>query len=777
MKKIFLLSLTLFCLFIELSAQNRFTISGYIKADENSEDLIGVNIVCIEQNKGTITNEYGFYSLTLDNTTDSLTIVYSYLGYSMIRQRIKGGENQTISHRLTNDGKQLNEVVISADSYEEKINNTQMSVEKLTMEEMKLIPVLFGEVDLIKTLQLKPGVKSGGEGSSGLYVRGGGPDQNLVLLDDAIIYNASHLFGFFSVFNSDAIKEVELYKGDFPAQYGGRLSSVLDVKLKEGNKNRFAGTGGIGLISSRLTLEVPIQKEKSSIILSGRRTYFDVFTRAFNEANKNSPDFTPIPDYYFYDLNLKANYEFSEKDRLFFSAYYGRDVFGFRNNSFNIDFNWGNTAISTRWNHVFSPRLFSNLTLYYAGYQYEIKNRVDIFSFRIASGIQDYTAKLSFDYLPTDRHSIRFGVDYTYHTFEVGRVQGGSDDGVVNFNSATNLFAHEMAVYITDDFELSERWRLNMGLRWSAFSNRGQWYQGLEPRFSARYKISDNASIKASIARMYQYLHLVSNSGASLPTDIWYPSSDVVYPQISDQVALGASITLFEGKFLLNNELYYKEMQNQVDLKDGASIFGNPQLEQEFVFGKGWSYGNEIYFEKKTGKLTGWIGYTLSWTWRQFGESNGNRAINDGSPFFPRYDRRHDVAVVLMYKLSERLSLSAAWVYNTGNAYSLPTERVLIQGPPGGQNTVVPIFRERNGFRIPDYHRLDLGVVWKMKPRKHWQSDLTFSVYNAYNRRNAYFVYFEELKDPQNENITTGFRARQVALFPIIPTITYNFKF
>lgn len=754
-------------------AQSKVKVSGYVKDAKTGEDLIGATVQIAGTTQGVVTNAYGFYSINLP--AGSVSLVFSYVGYTSATRKITPANQLVLNVNLSPQQKQLDEIVVKADGLREKLNTTQMGVEKLTAKELKTIPVIFGELDIIKALQLKPGVSSGGEASSGLFVRGGGPDQNLVLLDEAQIYNASHLFGFFSIFNPDVIKAVDLYKGDFPAQFGGRLSSVLDVKMRDGNKRKFSAAGGIGLISSRLTLEAPIQKDKSSFILAGRRTYFDVFTRAINRANEGNENFNPIPDYYFYDLNAKVNYELGKKDRLFLSGYLGRDVFGFKDDNFDFSFKWGNTAAALRWNHVFNSALFANTTLSYTTYEYEIANNFDIFNFSLGANIKDYSAKVDFDYLPNNKHVIRFGAHYTHHDFTLGRLRAGSSDGSIDFGSETRLSGNEAAIFITDDYNINERWRVNMGLRLSGFENQGETYGGIEPRFSARYKLNSTVSLKASAARMYQYVHLVSNSGASLPTDIWYPSTKLVNPQRSDQVALGGSILLFDGKLLISNELYYKDMDNQLDLKDGAQIFANPNLEGEFVFGRGWSYGNEIYIEKKEGRTTGWIGYTLSWTYRKFGASNGNLPINGGAPFFPRYDRRHDISAVISHKFNERLTFTVAWVYYTGNAISLPPGRFLLQDVTGGDPTVVPRFQQRNDLRMPSYHRLDLGLVWKFFPR--WgESDLTFSIYNAYNRLNPYFIFFEEIKDPNNDQ-TLGFQAKQVSLFPVIPSITYNFKF
>jgi hypothetical protein len=562
-----------------------------------------------------------------------------------------------------------------------------------------------------------------------------------------------------------------LYKGDFPAQFGGRLSSVVDVKLKDGNDQCFSGSGGIGAIASRLTLEGPLIKDKSSFMLSGRRTYFDIFTRQLNKANAEKEDYDPIPDYYFYDMNVKVNYELGKRDRLFISGYFGRDIFKFKGDNFNFDFKWGNTTGTLRWNHIFNPRLFSNTSFVVSDYNYSIQNKFDIFKFTLGSSIQDVSGKTDFDYMLNNNHTFRFGAQYTYHNFSVGRLQAGSDDGRVSFNAGQNLFGSQMGMYASSDWSPDTQWRLSSGFRISGFESRGKWSGGIEPRLSARYRLNQKTSLKASAARMFQYVHLVSNSGASLPTDIWYPSGRVVQPQRSDQITGGVSTLLGGSKFLLTNEVYYKWMKNQIDFRDGAQLFVNPELESEFVFGKGWGYGNEIYLEKKEGRTTGWLGYTLAWTHRKFDE------INDGRRFFPRYDRRHDISMVIMHELSRRLSVTATWIYGSGNAISLPVGRFIVQDINGSNFNlrVIPEYLERNSFRMAAYHRLDLGLVWKFK-RRWGDSDLTFSVYNAYNRRNPYFIYFEELRD-KNTDLITGFKAKQVSLFPVIPSVTYNFKF
>ena len=747
-------------------AQSRFTLSGYVKDAISGERLIGANVFDRRSAKGASTNEYGFYSLTLN--ADSVWLTVSYTGYQAFALKMALSATQTLNINLDPLEKTLDEVEIEGETYEDKVNSGQMSLTEVRVEDAKILPVIFGEVDIIKTLQLKPGVQSGGEGTSGLYVRGGGPDQNLILLDEATVYNASHLFGFFSIFNSDVVKNVELYKGDFPAQFGGRLSSVLNIKLKEGNRTKLSGQGGLGVIASRLTLEGPIRKGKSSFLLAARRTYFDVFTRAANRANQGRSNWEPLPDYFFHDFNFKANFDLGKKDQLFLSSYLGRDVFGLRNDNFRFGFRWGNTTTTLRWNHLFSPKLFLNTSLIFSDYNYRITNSFDIFSFTLASRIRDFQGKADFDWYALDSHHVKFGGTVTHHGFVIGRLNAESEDGSLNIGLGNDYAATEFGAYVNDDFTVNDRIRLDLGLRFSGFQNGKNTYTGWEPRVSATVKLREHLSAKASYAGMYQYVHLVSNSGASLPTDIWYPSTGRVRPQFSQQVAGGLSASLLDGQLLLTNETYYKWMQNQIDFRDGAQLFANPNLENEFIFGRGWAYGNEIYLEKRRGRTTGWIGYTLAWSWRSFAE------ITDGRAFHPRYDRRHDITVVVMHRFNRRLSFTGTWVYGTGNAVSLPIGRFLLQDAPGSPNQIIPIYTDRNGFRMAAYHRLDLGLVWKFFPR--WgESDLTFSLYNTYDRRNPYFIYLASKRNDNGQVV--DFEARQSSLFPIIPAVTYNFKF
>ncbi|MEO7176139.1 MAG: TonB-dependent receptor [Saprospiraceae bacterium] len=771
MKCIYLLFLTLF--FVPLHAQQVVVISGICKDASNGETLLGANVELVSTIYGTTSNDYGFYSLSIP-AQDSGTIRCSYLGYDAQEYRLPLMANQKLQIRLNPGSSSLQEVVVTANSNQERMLSTKMSVERITVQQAKLIPALFGEVDIIKTIQLKPGINSGTEGSSGLFVRGGNLDQNLIILDEAVVYNANHLFGFFSTFNADAIKDVQVFKGGFPAEYGGRLSSVIDVQLKDGNNQKFAGSGGLGLIASRLTLEGPIQKDKSSFIISGRRTYVDLFTRAINKSNKDNPESTPIPNYNFYDLNAKLNFQLGEKDRLFFSGYLGQDVFKFEDNAFDFDFNWGNTTATARWNHIFSNKLFSNTTATFSDYQYTIANRVTGFSFKLDSKIRDYRLKTDFDYALNPKHSLNMGLEMTYHEFTVGRIKAGTDNGDISFSAGQLLDGIEYAAYVADEWTATEKLKISTGLRLSAFSNEGQFYARPEPRIAARYLLDERWSLKASYAKMNQYIHLVSNSGISLPTDIWYPSTKNVKPESSDQFALGVNYLLGKG-FLLNHEVYYKHYSNLIDFVDHAQLFANDDLEQEFSFGKGYAYGTEFSIEKNEGKLTGWIGYTLAWVKR------GEFSFMDGRYFSPRYDRRHNLTVVAMYQWNKRISTSATFIFGNGDKGWLPAGRFAFQDVPGGQfQPVVPVYGDRNTFQMPDYHRLDLGIVIKFFP-KWGESDLTISVYNAYSRRNAFFIYLAPEYASGNENpvleVPERIAAKQVTLFPILPSLTYNFKF
>lgn len=775
MRIILLAFIALFSIIYGASGQKNITISGTMKDAESGETLIGAYIDLPGLQTGASTNQYGFYTLSIA-PTDTVTIVFSYLGYQSIEKTITAKTDTKLNITLSPSGKDLQEVVIQAESYKDRINSTQMSVEKINVADAKLLPALFGEVDIIKTIQLKPGIQAGSEGSSGLFVRGGNLDQNLIILDEALVYNANHLFGFFSTFNSDALKDVQVYKGGFPAEYGGRLSSVIDVKLREGNNQKFKATGGIGLITSRLTLEGPIIKNKASFMISARRTYIDLITNQINKANEKTEDYNPIPAYNFYDLNAKVNYQISDKDHLYLSGYFGRDVFKFNSDNFNFLFDWGNSTGTARWNHIFGPSLFANTTFTYSNYQYNIKNSVTGFDFSLGSQIEDVNLKTDMTWRINNANNLKFGVNGTYHEFTVGRLKAGSDNGSISFQSGQTFFGTEYGAYVSEEYEPNNKFKLTTGLRLSGFYSGKNNYFRPEPRISAKYSLTERLSVKGSYARMVQYVHLVSNSGISLPTDVWYPSTKIVKPEISDQIATGLSYLLGKG-FLVTNEYYYKHYNNLVDFVDFARLFANNDLEQEFTFGKGYGYGTELSIEKNEGKLTGWIGYTLAWVKR------GEFSFMDGRYFSPRYDRRHNLTVVGVYKINKRFNFTWAFIFGNGDKGWLPQGRFFMQDVGGAPITpIVPVYGERNTFQMPDYHRLDLGFVVNFF-HKWGSSDLTLSIYNVYNRRNAYMIYLAGV-DSKGDEITGGGSevpvkvvAKQVSLFPILPALTWNFKF
>ncbi len=785
-----LITLLLFFSFV-IFGQEEITISGTLSDAESGETLIGASVIIRPNSIGTTTNEYGFYSITIPKVSDSLEIEFSYVGFQPQSRRIL--PNQTILLNIElSTGIQLQEVVVKANSYKEQLNSTQMSVEEISTAEVKVIPALLGETDILKTIQLKPGIPSGSEGTTGLFVRGGGNDQNLIILDEAVVYNANHLFGFFSTFNTDAVKDLKVYKGGFPAQYGGRLSSVIDVRMKEGNNRKFSGTGGIGLITSRLTLEGPIQKEKSSFIVSGRRTYVDIFTRAINKQNEDDPDYDPIPDYFFYDLNIKANYQLSEKDRLFVSGYFGRDKFGFEGDFFDFSFDWGNATGTARWNHVFSPKLFSNTTFTYSDYQYNINTKVTGFSFKVGSDVKDANLKTDFYYAPNNRHILRFGGNVTYHKFNVGRLKAGSDDGEVSFSTGQTFDGLQFGLYFADEYEPNSKFKINSGLRVSGFANDGNWHLRVEPRIAAKYSVNERLTLKGSYARMHQYVHLVSTAGIALPTDVWYPSTERIKPQTSDQIAIGGSYLI--GKdFFLTNEYYFKYLDNQLSFVDWADLFANDELEETFAIGKGYGYGFELGLEKKVGNLKGWAGYTLAWIRRgKFKTINDQVFTSSPDGYFqPRYDRRHDVSIVTMFdfgkqlqnSVKKRFTISATVVYGSGDKAWIPPGRAAILDVYGGEfQPIVPDFGDtRNNITLPYFLRADFGLVLNFDP-KWGESDLTFSIFNVTNRRNAFFIYLEPVIQEQDflgtiQEIPVGVKAKQVSLFPIIGSLTWNFKF
>jgi hypothetical protein len=764
----------------------KFTISGYVKDSLNGETLIGASIAVNGKTKGINSNQYGFFSLTLE--AGDYKLACSYIGYQPKLFELKLDGNKQINIELLPRVNLSQEVVVASKKRDANVKNAQMGKFTLPIEQIKSIPAFLGEVDLLKTIQLLPGIRNAGEGSAGLYVRGGGPDQNLILLDDAPVYNTGHLFGFFSIFNSDAIKNVSLIKGGMPAQYGGRLSSVLDIAMKEGNNQKFQLEGGIGLIASRLSIQGPIKKNKASFIVSARRTYIDALSKPFIKSGSQFYG----SGYYFYDLNAKVNYRFSEKDRLYLSGYFGRDVFDFVNGkqSLNVNIPWGNATGTLRWNHVFNKRLFGNTTAVYNDYNFTFKAAQNRFEVKLASGIRDISLKQDFDLYPFSNHKIKFGGLFTYHQFTPSVVSGKQDSVVFKPNNAQIKYANELAIYLQDDWEINDKLKINAGIRYSGFQQIGAYkiyktdangnrldstvykkgqgvktFGGFEPRLTLRYALNDETSIKASYTKNYQYIHLVSNAGTTLPTDIWVPSTYRVKPQISNLFAAGLFKNYKDNMYETSIELYYKRMQNQIEYEEGYTPNTLQDTEIFFTFGKGWSYGTELFINKAKGKLTGWIGYTLSWTWRKFA------ALNFGEKYPAKYDRRNDLSVVGAYELTKKWKLSASFVYGSGNAATLPQRFYIING------ILTQEYSRINQYRLPAYHRLDLSAI--LTPNKNakrkWKSEWVFSIYNAYSRQNPYFIYFDQ--DGSALNGTLKIQAKQVSLFPIIPAVTWNFKF
>lgn len=767
---------------ISASAQDKVTLHGYIKDSLTGETLIGANFNIRTEGKGIVSNQYGFYSITLKKGT--YTFLCSFVGYQPKEITIDLNQDRELDILLLPNSAYINNVTVTTRKRDNNVKAAQMGKFELSVATAKALPAFLGEVDILKTLQLLPGVRNAGEGNAGFYVRGGGPDQNLILLDDAVVYNTGHLFGFFSIFNSDAIKNVTLIKGGIPAQYGGRLSSVVDVAMKEGNQNKTQIDAGIGLIASRFAIQGPLKKNKASYMISARRTYIDALMKPL--IKKTSEYYGS--GYYFYDLNAKMNYQFSDKDRLFLSGYFGRDKFNFNNSkrSFKTEIPWGNSTATLRWNHIFHKKLFANTSLVYNDYKFSLDGIQNNFHLNLSSGIKDLTAKTDFDYYPSPEHKLKFGVQYTFHTFLPNVLNGNQDSTVFAPNNATKKFANEYAVYLQDDWELNKKLKLNVGLRYSVFQQVGKYtlynrdaagnktdsiqygsgqtvqsYGGIEPRATLRYAVNENESIKFAVTKNLQYIHLVTNAGSTLPTDLWVPSTIRVKPQVSWQYALGYFKNFGEGMFETSVEAYYKTMENQIEYKEGYT----PSLkdpEEEFVFGKGESYGAEFFVNKVKGRLTGWIGYTLSWTWRQFPQ------LNDGHKYPSRYDRRHDLSVVGSYELSKKWKLSSIFTYGTGNATSLPERFYFVSG------VLTQEYSRINAYRMKAYHRMDISATYTPTPKKErkYTAYWVFSIYNIYSRANPYFIYYD-----QEGNGTSGtlkVSAKQVSLFPIIPAVTWN---
>jgi hypothetical protein len=772
----FSLAVVFFLCATALHAQ-KFTLSGTIKSKAKGETLIGASVRATngeQSGNGTVSNEYGFYSFTLEK--GSYSIEFSAVGLQSQLKEITLDKDITLNIQLEDEIKNLEGVVVTAQSRGRSISSPQMGVERVSTKEIKNIPVLFGERDILKTIQLLPGIKSAGDGNSGFFVRGGAGDQNLILLDEAPVYNASHLLGFFSTFNSDAIKDITVYKGGMPAQYGGRLSSVLDIKMNDGNNQDYNVSGGLGLISAKLNVEGPIQKDKSSFLVTGRRTYVDAFLKLSSDSAVNSNTL------YFYDLNAKLNYQLGEKDRLYLSGYFGKDVLGV-GETFGID--WGNSTGTLRWNHIYNSKLFSNTSVIFSNYNYKISIRSGGDDFDILSKIQDWNLKQEYQWYAGSRNNLRFGFNSIYHTITPGEIKAYQSQSINNA-ALQQRFSWENAAFISDTWKASDKLNLTYGVRASSFSilgkgdfynidadgkvtdtlsyDKGEFvktYVNLEPRVAASYSFNTQTSLKGSYVRNVQNMHLVSNSTSSNPTDKWIANTNLIKPEVADQVSIGYYRNLFNNQFELSVETYYKWMQNQIDYRDGADIFANSDaIESELLFGKGRAYGIEFHLKKKAGKFTGWVSYTLSKTERKIDGINNNQWYN------ARQDRTHDVSLVGSYQLNRKWTFSAAWVYYTGDAVTFPAGKYNIDG-----NTVY-YYTERNGYRMPDYHRLDLGATCILKQKKRWSSELTFSLYNAYGRENAYTIDFRDNADDPNKT-----EAVRYALFKFIPSVSYNFKF
>ncbi len=752
------------------SPTREHSISGTVKDKSTGEVLIGAAVVVEElKGVGASTNAYGFYSLTLPDGRYHLQI--QYLGYQPKRDSIDLTGDRTITYALTPVPISIGEVVVSGERTNQNVVSTAMGTNKIEVKDIKAVPVLLGERDILKTIQLLPGIKSAGEGNTGFYARGGSTDQNLILLDEAPIYNSAHLLGYVSIFNSDAIKDVTVMTGAIPAEYGGRLSSVLDIRTDDGNAKTFGGTGGIGLLDSRLTIDGPIVKDQGSFIVSGRRTYADLFLHLSRDTTINRTSL------YFYDLNIKANYTVGEKDKVFASAYLGRDNFNYPN---VFGFNWGNTTATLRWNHVIGDNLFSNTSLIYSDYSYANTVGAGLLNFVITSGIRDFDFKSDFQYFMNAQTTMKFGLNAIYHTFYPGSITSGPTTYAIN-GSVETRYAMENAAYFSHEFQPLSWLKVDYGVRGSMFSLLGpgtaytfdeygdvvatsaygggktiKTYSALEPRLAVNILFDEANSMKASYTRTAQYLHLLSNSTTTNPSDLWIPSSNNVRPEFADQVSVGYFRNFDDNMVESSIEVYYNNMMTLIDFRNGADFQLNPTVESLLLTGRGWSYGAELLVRKKIGQVTGWLSYTLSRTMEQFPE------IDNGQPFPARQDETHDIAIVGVYDLNDRWHLAATWVYNTGSAVTFPGGNYIVEG------RLVPYYTSRNGYRMPAYHRLDVSVTYFFSKN----SNLNFSVYNLYNRQNAYAITFRQVP-----NDPTRTEAVQYTLFPIIPSLTYNFNF
>ncbi len=766
----------------------KYTLSGTITEEQNGETLLNVNVLIPSLSTGTVTNEYGFYSITLDAGT--YEIIYSSIGFQTVKKTVVLDKNQQISLKLKEQGEQLDAIVLESDVERLSTRSPQMSVNALSIESIKKIPVVLGEVDLIKALTLLPGVTNAGEGAAGFNVRGGAADQNLVLLDEATLYGSDHLFGFFSVFNPDAIKDLKLYKGGIPARYGGRVSSVLDIYQRDGNNQKFSGTGGIGIVASRLLLEGPIQKEKSSFLIGGRSSYAHLFFPLFDLENQA----------YFYDLNAKASFTLDDRNRLYGSAYFGRDVFDVANIFGNT---FGNSFVNLRWNHIFNDKWFSNASIIYSDYDYELE--LTFAEFEFFSGITNLNAKYDLTHFASDKAKLRYGLNSIYYEFDPGRIVPNSPSSSINERQLTRKYAWENAVYVDGEFKITEDLNINAGLRLTSFNRLGQdsiniyennqpllfneeqgiyvpampigtressrsetlaSFVNLEPRLSASYSLNDNTSIKASYQRINQYIHLVSNTTAPTPFDLYAPSGEYIKPQQGDQVAIGYFKNM--GDFSLELESFYKTVDNRLDYIDGADLIAQDAVETILLNGEARAYGLEMLLRKNKGRLQGWIAYTLSRSeQRTPGRTALEPGINNGQWYNAPWDKTHDLTITANYDYNEKWNFGTNFSLQTGLPVTFPNGQYEFNG------LFVPTFESRNSSRLPIIHRLDLSATYIPKPEKTkgWQGSWVFSIYNAYNRRNAASISFGENED------TSRNEATRLAIFGIVPSVTYNFKF
>ncbi len=750
-----------------LSFSQNITVSGYLKDAETGETLIGATVYSTKTKTGTSANTYGFYSLSLPKG-DSTGLVFTFIGYAAQIKKVILDQSIELNIKLVSSAGQLSEVTITSKRNNENVEKPQMGVIDIPIQKIKELPAIFGETDVLKIIQLLPGVQSGNEGTTGFFVRGGNSDQNLVQLDEATVYNPNHLFGLFSTFNTKALNNVTLIKGGFPAQYGGRLSSILDITMKEGNNQKYKVEGGLGIISSNITIEGPIVKEKASFIISARRTYLDLLIKPFLPKGIATA-------YNFYDLNAKINWQVSKRDRLFLSAFKGNDNAVYTEaSSINYGIKFGNSTATLRWNHLFGQKLFVNTSLIYNTYLLNLTTVQGKYYAQVYSGIKDINGKTEFQYFPNSKHKLLFGLNYTYHTFtstgKSDKLPSNSQVSNINTGKIPPRYSNEMAIYLNDEFTITKRVGLSAGIRTPAFITKNASYYTWEPRATIKVSVNSSSSIKAAYTVMNQFLHIVPSSSASLPFDLWIPSSKITKPERSEQYAIGYFRNFKQNKYETSVEVYYKTMQNQVAFKEGTQLLEQKNRDSSLVFGKGWSYGAEFFLKRNTGKFTGWIAYTLSWTYQQF------KDLNFGEKFPFKYDRRHVLSLVGTYKLSKRWTLSADFVLSSGSAYTLPTGRTNVINGGTLYDGVYYVYDKRNNYRLNLYHRFDVGATYRkhktlFKGKVPFISEWVFSIYNIYSHRNPYFVYLTV--DP----VTQEPKAKQVSLLPIIPSITYNFKF